>query len=150
MDRRSVNTHTTVTMEHVEARPLATLSMKLGPGGVPAAIIALLDRVWPALRASGVRTGHNVVIYRDRASIEAGVEVFGDVPPELNASATPSGRVATAAHIGPYDQMARTNDAIVAFCKEHGLALAGTSWEVYGDWDEDPSRLRTDVCYLLA
>ncbi len=22
-------------------------------------------------------------------------------------------------------------------------------WEVYGDWDDDPSKLRTDVFYLL-
>ncbi len=26
-------------------------------------IIRLLDKVWPVLRAQGVRTGHNVVIY---------------------------------------------------------------------------------------
>jgi hypothetical protein len=42
-------------------------------------IIRLLDQVWPLLREQGVRTGHNVVIYRPGAGgeliIDAGVEV---------------------------------------------------------------------------
>jgi hypothetical protein len=26
---------------------------------------------------------------------------------------------------------------------------AGTSWDVYGDWEEDPAKRRTDVYFLL-
>jgi hypothetical protein len=26
---------------------------------------------------------------------------------------------------------------------------SGTNWEVYGDWDDDPARRRTDVYFLL-
>jgi hypothetical protein len=24
-----------------------------------------------------------------------------------------------------------------------------TCWEIYGDWDEDPAKLRTDIFHLL-
>jgi hypothetical protein len=27
--------------------------------------------------------------------------------------------------------------------------LAGRSWEIYGDWSDDPSRLETTAAYLL-
>ncbi|MDB5328046.1 MAG: Bacterial transcription activator, effector binding domain, partial [Phycisphaerales bacterium] len=35
----------------------------------------------------------------------------------------------------------------------HGHAMAGPNWELYGHWDQswndDPSKIRTDVYYLL-
>jgi hypothetical protein len=40
------------------------------------------------------------------------------------------------------------------WCRDHQHRLAGPSWEIYGhwqrDWDTDPSRIRTDVFWLLA
>jgi Metal binding domain of Ada len=33
--------------------------------------------------------------------------------------------------------------------KAAGRQRAGTSWEVYGDWEEDPAKRRTDVYFLL-
>ena len=29
-------------------------------------------------------------------------------------------------------------------------SLAGTSWEIYGDWNDDPTKLETLVVYLLC
>jgi hypothetical protein len=37
----------------------------------------------------------------------------------------------------------------VAWCRTHGRRVAGPSWEIYGHWTEDESRLRTDVYHLL-
>ena len=31
-----------------------------------------------------------------------------------------------------------------------GPRLAGVSWEVYGDWDDDPAKRRTDIYHLCA
>jgi hypothetical protein len=28
--------------------------------------------------------------------------------------------------------------------------MTGVDWEIYGHWDDDPAKLRTDVFYLLA
>jgi hypothetical protein len=35
-------------------------------------------------------------------------------------------------------------------CKfDHHYTLAGPNWEIYGDWNDQPDQLRTDVFYLL-
>jgi effector-binding domain-containing protein len=57
--------------------------------------------------------------------------------------------VATVAHIGPYEKLAEAHAAMRAWCKARDCLLAGPNWEIYGDWDDDPDRLRTDVFYLL-
>jgi effector-binding domain-containing protein len=72
-------------------------------------------------------------------------------PTEVVVCATvPGGAIATTAHFGPYDRLGAAHDAVQAWCKREGRALTGVSWEIYGDWTDDPSQLRTDVCYLLA
>ena len=37
----------------------------------------------------------------------------------------------------------------MARCRQHGHETALPLWEIYGDWDDDPAKLRTDVLYLL-
>ena len=113
----------------------------------------LCGEVWEFMRSAQLpRPGRHVALYLDgEMNIEVGVEVFQ--PFEGNArvvcSSTPAGTVATVAHIGPYHGLGDANKAILQFCKENGHALAGPSWEVYGHWDDDPAKLRTDVFYLL-
>ena len=51
--------------------------------------------------------------------------------------------------MGPYDQLGAAHGAILAWCREHGHAIAGVNWEVYGDWSDKPEEVRTDVFYLL-
>jgi hypothetical protein len=36
-----------------------------------------------------------------------------------------------------------------AWCQETGHAIGMPYWEIYGDWDDDPAKLRTDIVYLL-
>jgi hypothetical protein len=44
--------------------------------------------------------------------------------------------------------------AIRDWCASEGHAAAGPNWEVYGhwidQWNRDPSKIRTDVYYLLS
>jgi effector-binding domain-containing protein len=40
--------------------------------------------------------------------------------------------------------------AIHQWVRENGRKLAGPSWEVYGDWSDDPAKLRTDIFCLLS
>jgi hypothetical protein len=42
-----------------------------------------------------------------------------------------------------------THDAIHAWATAHQRQFAGQSWEIYGDWSDDPSKLETTVAYLL-
>ncbi|HEX4962175.1 MAG TPA: hypothetical protein VF173_15170 [Thermoanaerobaculia bacterium] len=53
-------------------------------------------------------------------------------------------------HYGPYERLGGAHDAVRHWCAEHKLALAGPLWELYGHWEEDPAKLRTDVFYLVA
>jgi effector-binding domain-containing protein len=69
-------------------------------------------------------------------------------------SATPAGEVVSTAHFGPYGTLGSAHDAIRDWAERHKRAFAGPSWEIYGhwlpEWNSDPSKIRTDVFYLLA
>ena len=68
-------------------------------------------------------------------------------------SLTPAGEVATAAHFGPYNRLNEAHEAIRQWCVDNGRKPAGPNWEIYGhwidEWNRDPSKIRTDVFYLL-
>ena len=40
--------------------------------------------------------------------------------------------------------------ALQRWCAASGRQQTGTSWEVYGDWADDPKQRRTDIYLLLA
>ena len=119
-------------------------------------IINSLDKVWPVLREQGVRTGHNVVIYRDgdgqTLDMEVGVEVPDGFTPEgeILLIAAPSGEVATATHLGEYSEMKPAYTAIERWFAESRRQPTGVSWEVYGDWSDDPAQRRTDIFFGIA
>ena len=147
---------TDVRTEHAEARPLAAIRTTTTRPELGATILRLLDRIWPVLREQGVRTGHNVVVYHagDESSldVEVGVEAFSaftDQDP-VRRTATPSGDVATVAHYGEYSEMAPAYEALERWCESNGRRPAGPSWEVYGDWADDPAERRTDIYFLLG
>lgn len=111
---------------------------------------------WEYARSAGLpRPGHNIALYRDGAEGEVAVEAGAEMAVAIEgnghviASFLPAGRVATTPHFGPYDRLGEAHAAIRAYCTEHRLSLAGTSWERYGHWTDNPGELRTDVFYLL-
>ncbi len=44
----------------------------------------------------------------------------------------------------------RAYSALERWCRDHGRSPAGVTWEVYGDWEEEPAKRRTDVYLLLG
>jgi len=139
---------------------LAAVRRHVAIGGVAAAWKPALDKVWEFLRTQpGLRTGgHNVFLYHHPArrdqpmDVDFGVEVtraFASAG-EVYATVTPAGTLATAVHVGPYERMKETHDAIRAWREANNRAFAGKSWEIYGDWSEDPSKLETTIMYLLT
>jgi effector-binding domain-containing protein len=149
-----------VSTQVVSPRILAAVRRHVALGGIGAVWRPALDQVWAFLRSQpGLRTdGHNVFLYHhpqrrsDPMDVDFGVEVVR----EFNASGevapmkTPAGKVATALHIGPYEGLGRAHEAIHAWAAAHHRAFAGTSWEVYGDWNDDPAQLETTEMYLLS
>jgi hypothetical protein len=62
--------------------------------------------------------------------------------------------VATTTHFGPYHLLKGAHEAIRQWCQANGQVQAGPNWEVYGhwkdEWNSDPSKICTEVFYLLA
>jgi effector-binding domain-containing protein len=86
----------------------------------------------------------------DTVHVEAGfptsseVEADGDVRPGV----LPGGRVVEALHVGSYDTLSQTYDAVVRWAVERGLKPGSDMWEQYltdPSDDSDPSSWRTRV-----
>jgi len=150
----------TVNLEIAKSRQLAAVRRQVAIGAVGAAWGPALDQVWKFLRTQpGLRTdGHNIFVYHHPPrrglpmNVDFGVEVtraFATTG-EVYATATPSGEVASAVHVGAYDQLRAAHDAIHAWARAQRREFAGVSWEIYGDPHEDPAKTETTVVYLLA
>ena len=149
-----------VRIETVPARKLAAVRRQVRIGEVAQAWRPALDKVWEFLRRTpGLRTdGHNVFLYHhpeNRSSpmnCDFGVEVTREFEPsgEVRLVETPAGRVATALHVGPDDQLKSTHDAIHAWAAANRMTFAGKSWEIYGDPVPDVSKCETRIEYLLG
>jgi effector-binding domain-containing protein len=137
----------------VPPRPTVVIRGGATTADLATTIRSLYDELYGHLRAAGVRTGQNVILYLNTPrNIEVGVEIelpFDDVP-GVERSQLPGGRVARAVHVGPYTGLGDTHTAVQRWCQSHGLPMAGPSWEVYRDWNQDESKLETEVFYLLA
>ena len=146
-----------VRVERRNGIPLAVVRRQVHAAELSRVVPQCCGLVWDALRAQGIKGGRHVALYLDDTiRVDIGVEM--SVPfaeqGELVRSKTPAGEVATITHFGPYGTLHVTHEAIRAWCKVSGRRLAGPSWEIYGhwqpEWDRDPSKIRTDVCYLLT
>lgn len=84
--------------------------------------------------------------------VDFGVEVIRsfDRTGEVFPTETPAGRVVSALHVGPYDRIGETHEAIHRWAVANGEKFAEKSWEIYGDWTEDVTKLETTIEYLLA
>jgi len=138
---------------------IAAVRARVPRGGVAQAFGGPLGKVWTFLRTHpGLRTdGHNLFLYHHEAAesgfitVDFGVQVVrqfeqeGDVRPVE----TPGGQVVTTLHRGPYDRLSGAHTAIHDWCGKNGKRIGGFSWEIYGDWTDDPNKLETTVVYLL-
>lgn len=149
-----------VRIETVHARRIAAVRRRVRASEIAREWRPALDKVWEFLRRNpGLRAdGHNVFLYHHPADeqspmdIDFGVEVIRPFAAsgEVVLAETPAGKAATALHVGPYDQMKRTQDAIYAWAAANHMTFAGKSWEIYGDWTDDVTKLETRIEYLLS
>jgi effector-binding domain-containing protein len=149
-----------VAVQTVSARTLAAVRRRVGIGQIGTAWRSALDQVWQFLsQHPGLRSdGHNIFLYHHPASrgeamdVDFGVQVTRSFAQEgeVSATETPIGKVATALHVGPYERLGETHDAIHAWAAANKVTFAGKSWEIYGDWSDDPAKLETRVEYLLS
>lgn len=148
-----------VSVHVVPTRKLAAVARQVRLGEVGSAWRPALDLVWAYLGTHpGLRTdGHNVFLYRhpehrdDLMQVDLGVEVTRSFEScaEVHEVDTPAGEAAVARHVGPYDRLSETHNAIHAWAAANKRTMAGYSMEIYGDWSDDTSKLETTVVYLL-
>jgi GyrI-like small molecule binding domain len=146
-----------VRLEQTNDRPLAVVRRRASLPELRKIVPNACGAVDGLIRAQKLTgTGRLVALYRDdEINLEVGVEL--EVPfagtGELFGSAIPGGPVAGAVHFGAYDQLHLAHKAIRKWCADHGHALAGPNWEIYdhwkSEWNTDPSKIRTEVFYLL-
>lgn len=147
-----------ITVRDVTAHPIAAVRARVPLEKVGAKFGPHLDKVWAVIRSGTVdKHGHNVFVYHHagdsdgETDVEFGVQVassFADVD-DVVCSQTPAGKAAHAAFYGDYSGLATAHRALIDWCTEQGLTRSGINWEVYGDFEEDPAKRRTDVFHLL-
>lgn len=147
-----------VSQQLAAPRTIAAVHARVPIGGVSKTFRLYLDQVYASARTGAIKLdGQNVFVYHhvpDRPSeldVAFGVGVtapfvaVGAVVP----TSLPVGEVATTTHWGNYARLGGAHEAINEWCRKHGRRRAGASWEVYGHWTEDETKLRVDVFYLL-
>ena len=149
-----------VVTKNVNAQTLAAVRRRAFIRDIGRVWKPALDLVWEFLRRQeGLRTdGHNCFLYhhpahRDEAmDIDFGVQVVRrfEGEGEVICTETPAGEVVTTTHVGSYDKLGAAHDAIHSWRAANGRTFAGYSWEIYGDWSDDPTKLETEVIYLLS
>jgi effector-binding domain-containing protein len=144
------------TLVEVLPRGIACVHVTTVLSQWPSEFMHSLNKVYAAIDAGRIRKrGHNVMVYRPRddgsTDIECGVEVAGPFEPigDVVYSETPSGLAVTMTHVGPYDQLGTSYEALARWSRDAGYNLSEICWEIYGDWDNDPARLCTDVFRLV-
>jgi effector-binding domain-containing protein len=149
-----------VTIEIARPMLIAAVRREVRIGEIGSAWGPALDLVWRFLRAQpGLHAGgHNVFLYQHPArrdlpmQVDFGVQVTRtfESSGEVRPVETPAGEVARAVHVGAYQNMRSTHDAIHAWVAQNRRRIGTASWEIYGDWTDDPAKLETTICYLLA
>jgi effector-binding domain-containing protein len=147
-----------IQLDSEPGNPIAVVRRCAKPPELGKVIQQCCGLVWNVMRSQNVAgAGRHVAVYLDDAiNLEVGVELptaFAGHG-EVVGSALPVGPIARTTHFGPYQLLGNAHDAIHAWCKANSRALAGPRWEISGhwvdEWNRDPSKIRTDICYLLS
>ena len=149
-----------VVVETAQADLVAAVRATVPLGDIARAWKPALDQVWAFLKTKGgeLDPGHNLFLYHhperrnEAMNIDFGVQVARPFEREgdVRCIETPTGEVATTVHVGPYDRLGDAHNAIHAWCAANNRKIAQASWEIYGDWNDDPALLKTAIKYLLA
>src|SRR5262245_34179651 len=146
------------TCEVVSVSPvlLAVTEAELDRSEISSRIRGMFDIVYSWLKSSHVRqVGHNYAVYYKGADRDLRVQVgfpvsapFADTE-SVKCVELRAGRAAHATHVGAYGELHVTYQRLTVWCLHASLQVGGQSWEVYGDWHDDPSKLETDIYFRL-
>ena len=119
-----------------------------------------LHQAMAAVRAQGRHpVGPPFSLYHgmptDAVDVEAGFPVDGPITvvDGVTPGVLPGGTVAETLHVGPYESLGETYDAVLSYVKAQGLTPSSDMWEVYlsdPEREPDPATWRTQVFWPVA
>lgn len=146
-----------VSLQRATPRGIAAIRARVPAARVSAFFGRYLDDVYATARKNGIPIdGQNIFVYRNtevpnEVDVEFGVGVTSHFSPNgsIVYSQLPVGEVATATHWGDYAKLGETHKAVIEWCDANNRRRTGVHWEIYGHWYNDPTKIRTDVYWLL-
>jgi effector-binding domain-containing protein len=130
---------------------LALTQTELIRSEISARIRGMFDITYSWLRSADVRqVGHNYALYdecrKQSLRVRVGFPVSGPFPDTelVKCVEFEPGWAAHATHNGSYGNLHVTYRLLTEWCLQERFSLNGESWEIYGDWNDDPSKLKTD------
>ena len=137
-----------------DEQPVASIRVKCKPQDISKTLGELLPEVMAHLTATGARmSGPPFSRYHawgEEIDIEAGFPV--QVPIEskgrIHNSTLPGGKIVTCWHVGPYDKLTGSHEALQAHLAQGKLKARGGPWEIY--WTDpgmvpDQAKWRTQL-----
>lgn len=141
----------------VERQLTAVVKARVPMNKIPEAQRSARGKINAAIQSLEVGLlGHTCTLWRPATDghldMEPGILVSRVFEPagEVVPSALPAGRAAHFLLVGSYDGLPGAWQTLFDWCAEKGLKLADINWEIYGDWNDDPSKLETSIHALLA
>ena len=145
-----------ITIQTVAARQLLARRTRSSWPAVGVTARPEMDALWGVIRGAGLRHDHNVWIYSDPTpddvAMTIGVEILGDfdAPADFVKAHTPTGLAAHLTFMGDYSGLRDAHDAVRRFIEDSPYEGTGRTWEVYGDWQDDPNLRRTDIYHEVT
>jgi effector-binding domain-containing protein len=119
---------------------------------VPVVGKRLMDKMWREVQALGLKSkGINHWVYLPDSMMFTGIELaekttaIGTLEP-LTVSLN---RYLRFVHTGPYSELPQIWPQLVAEIKQRGETPTKPSLEIYGHWNEDPSKCETTILISL-
>jgi effector-binding domain-containing protein len=148
-------------IETMKAGPRAYITRTAGMKDIPKAMMegfATLSERFAKANApmTGMPMAHYLTYDKGSTTFELGFPCRSEDEVALRAAGlsigkTPEGRSMKATHIGPYDTVVSTYNAMIADMQARGLVPARDMWEIYCSPPETPpSEIRTDVVWPLV
>jgi hypothetical protein len=142
----------------LKPEPFAYITMTTPMSDIAQAMGQGFDRLGAAFGQSGARMAgmpmcHYTAYDEKTTTFELGFPARPDELDKLKAAGlqtgqTPSGRNMKAVHMGPYDTVVQTYNAMTEEMKARGLTAAQDMWEVYySPPDSPPEQIKTEILW---
>lgn len=144
-------------IKEVEAQPTLNIRVTTTPDQLGTVMEQNLPEVWGYLQERGIHpAGPPYSRYHlytpESVDVESGFPTTEPVSGEgrISTGELPGGRMAYAIHMGPYDTLSATYNALAVWMSDKGQEQAGPPWEIY--WSDpgetpDPADWKTEVLW---